>query len=64
MAKMKSKNKNLKSKISTLSVFKMMAAAVICLLATIAAAQDGFTTANSGLKYRIDNPGNSRHPQK
>ena len=64
MAKMKSKNKNLKSKISTLSVFKMMAAAAICLLTTGAVAQNGFTTAKSGLQYRIDNPGNSRHPQK
>lgn len=36
--------------------------AIICLSANIATAQ--FTTTASGLKYKIDEPGNDKHPQK
>lgn len=37
-------------------------AILLCLSAMTAQAQ--FTTTKSGLQYRIDNPGNNRHPQK
>ncbi len=41
-----------------------MTIVAICLQAISAMTQDGFTTTKSGLKYRIDKPGNDRHPQK
>ncbi len=41
---------------------KIVMMAIICLSASIATAQ--FTTTASGLKYKIDEPGNDKHPQK
>jgi len=66
--------KGMKSKIKNIGVLRVlcerfylrqaMVFAAVCLLTTSATAQDGFTTTKSGLQYRIDNPGNNRHPQK
>lgn len=69
---MKSKIKNQKSEIKNHTVIRglfgrfcfrwAMTFAAICLLTTTVAAQDGFITTKSGLKYRIDKPGNDKHP--
>ena len=66
--------KGMKSKIKNIGVLRVlcerfhlrwaMVFVAVCMLTNGATAQDGFTTTKSGLQYRIDNPGNNRHPQK